>query len=291
MSEFNDCPNLEIVRKQLKQYIINQPPVPDCEINYELGYMYDPLYEIKDWYCNYYDIGDKYYYTELHNHMHDIQMNSRLSFNVYCRGYVYDPWNVEKNVDIRGKPIIRPGCTLKELRMFYDYKECCRNKDWKTFADKYTKRVDYYFQIHSTKTITNIDRIDEDILTKQIQNYYQLDVMTELLKKPRRKTIIDETITCNCNFGKFSGFRFNTFKITNEFDSDYCYGIYGDPMYPFRYEFDVVRDQIDVRFKNIFENHPIDAEFCFELYIWLLRHSSTKIGLSDVPNDSYLSKF
>ena len=290
MAECNNCPNLEIVRKQLKQYIINQPPVPDCEINYELGYMYDPLYEIKDWYCNQYNIGtDKY--TGVFKYMGVLPKNNRLTFNIYCRGYIHDPWDLDKNIDVRGEPLVRPGCSLHNLKMFADYKKCCKNKDWKTFTDKYIKWADSYFQIYSTKTTPNMDKIDDEILIKQIRNYYQLDVMTELLKNPRRKTIIDETITCNYSFSKYNGFVFNTYKITDGFKEHYCYGIYADPLRPFKYEISVAKDQHDILFKNIFENHSINAEFCFELYIWLLRRSVTKIGISDVPSDSDLSLF
>ena len=98
-------------------------------------------------------------------------------------------------------------------------------------------------------------------------------------------------LTCNYSFSKYNGFVFNTYKITDGFKEHYCYGIYADPLRPFKYEISVAKDQHDIRFKNIFENHSINAEFCFELYIWLLRRSVTKIGISDVPSDSDLSLF
>lgn len=302
MSEYNNCPNLEIVRKQLKQYIINQPPVPDCEINYELGYMYDPLYEIKDWYCEHYNIGtDKY--TGIFKYIGFLPKNNRLTFNIYCRGYIHDPWNVDKNIDVRGEPLVRPGCSIHNLRMFRDYRECCKNKDWKTFVDKYIKWADRYFQCHPVITTIIRDKIDDDILTKQIRNYYQLDVMNEMrwktirritfrsIKTSKRKQIIDETIICNYKFDIYNGFKFNIYKKTDEFSNDFCYGIYADPMYPFRYEKDVVREQTDIRFKNIYENHPIDAQFCFELYIWILRVYNDKMSLTNTPDDWDLSKF
>ena len=291
MSECNNCPNLEIVRKQLKQYIINQPPVPDCEINYELGYMYDPLYEIKDWYCNQYDIGNKYYYFRLLNNVENMVDNDCIDFNIFCRGYIHDPWNVNKYIDLRGKPLIRPGCSLRNLRMFYDYKECCLNKDWKSFVDKYKNRLDFYIRLRPIKNIENSIKIDDDILTKQIRNYYQLDVMHELLQRPRRKIIKDETITCNCGFNIYNGFSFNIYKSIDGSSYDYCYGICADPMRPFNYEIDVVRDQTVNRFRNIYENQPIDAKYCFELYICLLRQDNSKIGLSDIPDGFRLSKF
>ena len=290
MSEFNDCPNLETVRKQLKQYIINQPPVPDCEINYELGYMYDPLHEIKDWYCNHYNIGtDKY--QGIGDYMYAPSTDNQINFNIYCRGYIHDPWNVDKYFDERGKPLVQPGCPIQLLYMFADYKKCCKNKDWKTFVDKYIKRLDFFIQFRSIKNTEIRDKIDDEILMKQIRNYYQLDVMTELLGKPRRKTIIDKTITCNYKFDIFNGFRFTIYKTTNEYSNDYCYGIYADPMEPFRYEIDVVREQNTNRFRNIYENRPIDSQFCFELYIWILRQYNGKMGLRETPNDSDLSKF
>lgn len=295
MSEFNECPNLEIVRKQLKQYIINQPPVPDCEINYELGYMYDPLYEIKDWYCNHYDIGDKYYCKWLNN-TKITPKNERLGFNIFWRGYIHDPWNVEKNVDIQGNPLIRPGCSLQLLRMFYDYKECCKKKDWKTFVDKHIKRLNFFIHSRPINNTEIRDKINDDILMKRIRNYFQLDVMSELLWRSRRKifrrkTVVDETITCNYKFDIFNGFKFTIYKTTDEFCDDYCYGIYTDPMCPFRYEIDVVREQNTNRFRNIYENHTVNAQFCFELYIWILRQYSTKIGLLNTQNNSRLFKF
>ena len=252
--------------------------------------MYDPLYEIKDWYCNHYDIGIDNN-CEVFDCMFVLPKSYRLLFNIHCRGYIHDPWNVDKYIDIRGEPLIRPGCSLHNLRMFRDYRECCKNKDWKTFVDKYIKLLENPVQFQPIKNTEVRDKIDDEILMKQIRNYYQLDVMTELLGKPRRKTIIDKTITCDYKFDIFNGFRFYTFKTTDGFDDDYCYGISGDPMFPFRYERDVVREQNTNRFRSIYENQPIDAELCFELYIWILRRYDTKIGLSDVPNDFYLSKF
>lgn len=295
MSECNNCPNLEIVRKQLKQYIINQPPVPDCEINYELGYMYDPLYEIKDWYCEHYNIGDENYAKWVGN-TKNLPKSEQLGFNIFCRGYIYDPWNIEKNVDIEGKPLIRPGCCLKVLRMFYDYRECCKNKDWKTFVDSYIKWTDRYFQRYPVTNTTIRDKIDDEILTKRIRNYYQLDVMDELLwgtirKIFKRKTIEDEVITCNYKFDIYNGFKFTIYKRIDKFDDGYCYGIYADPMELYRYERDVVKEQNTNRFRSIYENHPIDAELCFELYIWILRQYDSKMGLSNTLNGMGLSKF
>jgi hypothetical protein len=43
----SQCPNLDLVRKHIKAFRMDMKPLPDCEINWNLGYVYDPEFRSK----------------------------------------------------------------------------------------------------------------------------------------------------------------------------------------------------------------------------------------------------
>jgi hypothetical protein len=270
----DQCPNLDVVRKQLKQYVLDQPALPDCEINYDLGYVYDPLFKIKDWYCDEYNLDDRRTVVRL-SKSNGIA-NPQRAFSACCRGYIEDPWNTRKYLDEQGNPVVSPGCSIMELKVFNDYRKACKTKDWQGFIASQARVIKKNIMSLDTSSQYKFEKLDEELINLQLKNYYQIDVMKELRRDMGWVYEKDRTVEYHCDVGKFKGFEFYTFKKTDVRQPEYCYGPWGCPDNITRYEINIIREMENYKFWSTFGTRSIDAQTCFELYVWTIRHSTTK---------------
>lgn len=270
----DQCPNLDVVRKHLKQYVLDQPALPDCEINYNLGYVYDPLFKIKDWYCDEYNLDDRR--TVLRLSKSGGITNPQRAFAACCRGYIEDPWNTRKYLDEQGNPVVSPGCSIMELKVFNDYRKACKTEDWQGFIASQARVIKKNITSLNTSSQYVYEKLDEELINLQLKNYFQIDVMKELRGDIGRVYEKDRIVEYHCDVGSFKGFEFYTFKKTAVKDPEYCYGPWGCPDNVLRYEINIIREMENYKFWSTFGTRSIDSQTCFELYVWTIRHSTTK---------------
>lgn len=130
------CPNLDIVRNHIKAFrfvydengsnVGVQPMLPDCEINYDLGYVYDPQFRSKYWIVKFghykkgdvlspgtkYDpklyprMGEKFRRIDFGSvHRPNEYRTNKQQFLLECRGYCERPWKFE---EVASKPLPPP---------------------------------------------------------------------------------------------------------------------------------------------------------------------------------------
>ena len=179
----DQCPNLDVVRKHLKQYVLDQPALPDCEINYDLGYVYDPLFKIKDWYCDEHNLDDRR--TVLRLSKSGGIANPQRAFAACCRGYIEDHWNTRKYLDEQGMiKAITIRTNMVHIRRFLNF---CASRD-------YMEKVEV--------TIPKVE--------KTIKEPYSDEDMRKLLARPKSREWIDWRNWAMVNYFYATGQRLST---------------------------------------------------------------------------------
>ena len=213
------CPNLALVRRYINAKARDQAALPDCEINYELGFVYDPKFMVREWHTR---NVDKVVYNSRRSERLENRRRRNITKQEYllsCFGYNWQPWNCRMDSyyddDTSG--------VLKEE--FEVYKKCCEQKDWYGYIQHNIKYIENSVAAYVGKTceFEFPDNWDE-ILTGQLRNYYKIDVMNELVWRTRnlklwlyRRKFTEEPATeFRCEIGKhFRGFTYKTFSAKN----------------------------------------------------------------------------
>lgn len=195
----SQCPNLELVRKHIRAFRLDMPMLPDCEINYDLGFVYDPEFRAKYWLyktgkCS---NGEEYVPSEYRKPW-NAEINTRpncmvwdkYSHNGYtcladflleCRGYNEAPWKYK-----RGKDDNENVHYIEDFLLFMD---CCKNKDWKPYFKQHLANIKEQAKIAQTKKRAT-DRASfvpdpdtEEKLRDYMKNYFQVQVLNQLVWK------------------------------------------------------------------------------------------------------------
>lgn len=227
------CADLDLVRRaiNLKTFDFKLDEM-DYKINYDLGFVYDPLFRVREWHTQ--ELSKKVhsvtYPDQKQDHfIHKRELNPVLDdWLVACRGYNDKPWykpmECRYDNDFNG--------WFKQHYLFY--KQCCLRQDWQGFVTHHLT----YIQSNLKKYLgQNVDfEVPSnwfDIITGHLKNYFKIDVMGELLWRRKNlklyrhfRTYTEEEPTkFECCIGKFKGFQYKTYgaKGIKKFKADQVY--------------------------------------------------------------------
>lgn len=193
----SQCPNLELVRKHIRAFRLDMPMLPDCEINYDLGFVYDPEFRAKYWLyktgkCS---NGEEYVPSEYRKPW-NAEINTRpncmvwdkYSHNGYtcladflleCRGYNEAPWKYKRSKD--------DNENVHYIEDFLLFMDCCKNKDWKPYFKQHLANIKEQAKLAQTKKRAT-DRASfvpdpntEEKLRDYMKNYFQVQVLNQLV--------------------------------------------------------------------------------------------------------------
>lgn len=198
----SQCPNLELVRKHIRAFRLDMPMLPDCEINYDLGFVYDPEFRAKYWLyktgkCS---NGEEYVPSEYRKPW-NAEILSRpnsmvwdkygvdgyknlADFLLECRGYNEAPWKYKRV----GSKYTRSGTSnVHYIEDFLLFMDCCKNKDWKPYFKQHLANIKEQAKIAQTKKRAT-DRASfvpdpdtEEKLRDYMKNYFQVQVLNQLV--------------------------------------------------------------------------------------------------------------
>lgn len=282
----DQCPNLALVRKYLGNFIVGQEPVPDCEINYELGYVYDPLYKAKDWLCSNYNMGDEWLINKLSNFTGELPIGTRRF--LFWSQKAIDPWNSDKYTTSTGDCANFIGWNYEELLLYNQYKDACVNKDWASFIVAQSNTIEAGLEEYGVKPeVMEYEPIPEELLNLQLRDYFKYDVLESIGANPGRGYEIKDVYKYNCDVGDFKGFEFYTFKRAEQRGFDSCFE-YGNPEITFQYEKSIIKRVEAYNFWSAFGTREVNAKTCFDLYNWICRHGAINcVGVDLWLTDGY----
>lgn len=205
----SQCPNLALVRKHIKAFRMDMKPLPDCEINWNLGYVYDPEFRSKYWYykqgCTDKDEEGNMFSNPISRSKARLPQKPRgyiaeLEFRGYrefpwktackqfdeCLGiqcYRYDENRSRKSINEKentGKWCLE----VHNYCQWYNLMMCCKNKNWMPFI----KQNLTYIKEQSPKINKESQLYEgfemigdwEKIMTDHMKCYYKVMVMREL---------------------------------------------------------------------------------------------------------------
>ena len=214
------CPNLALVRRYINTKARDQAPLPDCEINYELGFVYDPKFMVREWHRRNVD-NVVYKKTREINELENRRRRNitKQEYLLSCFGYNWQPWKWRMDTY---RDDDSSGMLKKEFEI---YKRCCEQKDWYAYIHYNIKYIENNVATYVGKSC-DFEFPDnwEEIITGQLRNYYKIDVMNELVWRTRnlklwlyRRKFTEEPATeFRCEIGKhFRGFTYKTFSAKN----------------------------------------------------------------------------
>jgi hypothetical protein len=213
------CPNLALVRRFINTKARDQDALPDCEINYELGFVYDPKFMVREWHRRNVDkvVYDSRGSEQLVNRRR--RNITKQEYLLSCFGYNWQPWNCRMDSYYDDDT---SGVLKKEFEV---YKQCCEKKDWFGYIQHNIKYIENSVARYVGKPCEfEFPSNWDEILTGQLRNYYKIDVMNELVWKTknlklwlyRRKFTEEPATEFHCELGKyFRGFSYKTFSAKN----------------------------------------------------------------------------